>query len=81
MSLKLKDMSFLLSITGNPSFKPSTLVCTLVQWKNQGFHTVEDLYLDGTFSCFKQKFENFWKEIFKLFSESHRPLLKQDPTD
>ena len=58
-TLNLRDMSFLLQIVNNPSFKPSTLDGALVQWKDKGIRTVGDLYLKGTFSSFQDLREKY----------------------
>ncbi len=38
----------------NPLFPPSTLVGAYAYWRNQGVHSVADLYNDGTFASFDQ---------------------------
>ncbi len=38
----------------NPLFPPSTLDGAYAYWRNQGVHSVADLYIEGTFASFEQ---------------------------
>lgn len=50
----IKPLSFLLPISGNPSFTPSTTDATFTKWRDLGLQTIGNLFINGTFATFWQ---------------------------
>ena len=51
---KLRGISFLLPIAANPSFAPSALDNTFLDWREKGLNCIGDLYIEGIFASFVQ---------------------------
>lgn len=58
MTLKLDNLSLLLPIVNNPSFKP-VLDKGFVQWKNYGIKKAGHLYRKGFFLSFQELQQNY----------------------
>lgn len=56
---KIKSLSFSIPIAKNPSFKPSILDKTFMQWKEMGLCTIGDLFIDGVLASFSQLQQKF----------------------
>ncbi len=50
----IKPLSFLLPISGNPSFTPSTMDAAFTKWRDLGLQTIGNLFINGTFATFRQ---------------------------
>lgn len=62
---KIKSLSFLTPIAKNPSFTPSKLDRTFVQWQEMGIYSIGDLFIDGALASFSQLQQKF------KFPQSH----------
>lgn len=67
-NLKLRNLSLLIPIVNNPSFKPSIIDKSFIQWERMGIKTLGDLYELGKLLSFQQlqlKYNLKYNQYFK----------------